>query len=72
MLAALSSANLPVDDFLFRFAQAPSQTSAVLTLLKVFPEENDSRYLRLGANRRKAVFEELASQTPTVVAYLVS
>jgi hypothetical protein len=43
----------------------------LLELLKVFPEELQNRSLRIGDNRRNAVQQELATQTESVLTFLV-
>ncbi|VDK43028.1 unnamed protein product [Anisakis simplex] len=46
------------------------KTPVLLNLLKVFPEEIQSRHLRVGENRRRAVNAELAHQTHAVLIFL--
>uniref|UniRef100_A0A1A9Z3X3 Uncharacterized protein n=1 Tax=Glossina pallidipes TaxID=7398 RepID=A0A1A9Z3X3_GLOPL len=42
----------------------------LLEILTLIPEEMDSRYLRLGANRREAVHLQLEAAAPKVMEYL--
>lgn len=50
---------------------AEDKTPVLLNLLKVFPEEIQSRHLRVGENRRRVVNAELARQTHAVLHFLV-
>lgn len=43
----------------------------LLELLKAFPEEAQSKHLRIGENRRRAVNAELSQQTSSVLNFLV-
>uniref|UniRef100_F1KRX1 Transportin-3 n=1 Tax=Ascaris suum TaxID=6253 RepID=F1KRX1_ASCSU len=49
---------------------AEDKTPVLLNLLKVFPEEIQSRHLRVGENRRRVVNAELARQTHAVLHFL--
>jgi transportin-3 len=44
----------------------------LLEVLTVLPEEVNSRLLRLGANRRLEIMQELGSTAPTITEFLVS
>ncbi|VDM48191.1 unnamed protein product [Toxocara canis] len=51
-------------------SMSEDKTPVLLNLLKVFPEEIQSRHLRVGENRRRAVNAELAHQTHAVLHFL--
>ncbi|CAG5115054.1 unnamed protein product [Candidula unifasciata] len=57
-----------VVDFIERFSK--EHMGFLLELLTVLPEEISSRSLRLGANRRKEITEELISVSPVVIQLL--
>jgi hypothetical protein len=44
----------------------------LLEIRTVFPEEVNSRLLRLGVNRSKEVIQELSSNSKIILEYLVS
>ncbi|XP_055889168.1 transportin-3-like [Biomphalaria glabrata] len=55
-------------DFVERFSK--DHLGFLLEVLTVLPEEISSRSLRLGANRRKEVTEELIEASPTIIQLL--
>ncbi|XP_012941104.1 transportin-3 [Aplysia californica] len=55
-------------DFVERFSK--EHMGFLLELLTVLPEEINSRSLRLGANRRKEITDELITACPTVIQML--
>uniref|UniRef100_A0A7E4VZI7 Importin N-terminal domain-containing protein n=1 Tax=Panagrellus redivivus TaxID=6233 RepID=A0A7E4VZI7_PANRE len=55
---------------LFNAADSDGSLNILLSLLRVFPEELSSRYLKLGANRRSAVQQEFATHFDTVINLL--
>ncbi|WAR09032.1 TNPO3-like protein [Mya arenaria] len=59
-----------VQDLVQRFGSNPSQLSFLLEVLIVLPEEISSRSLRLGANRRHEVIEELKAASQVVLELL--
>uniref|UniRef100_A0A914X9R9 Exportin-1/Importin-beta-like domain-containing protein n=1 Tax=Plectus sambesii TaxID=2011161 RepID=A0A914X9R9_9BILA len=59
-----------VGEILKKFGANADKTVLLLNLLRVFPEENQSRHLRLGHNRRQEVHAELAAQTGPVLQFL--
>lgn len=60
----------PVLDLITRFGNNPSSISPLLEVMTVLPEEVNSRTLRLGANRRQQVLQELTICVPTVTSFL--
>ncbi|EDS34143.1 transportin-3 [Culex quinquefasciatus] len=67
----MSSWRKPVATLLERFSSNPHMMYAVIELLTLIPEEINSRYLRLGANRRKDVLTELETDASLVGEYLL-
>lgn len=67
----MSSWHKPVVTLLERFSNNASMMNAVIELLTLIPEEINSRYLRLGANRRKEVLTELENDSNLVGNYLL-
>uniref|UniRef100_A0A1Q3F9K1 Transportin-3 n=1 Tax=Culex tarsalis TaxID=7177 RepID=A0A1Q3F9K1_CULTA len=67
----MSSWRKPVATLLERFSSNPHMMNAVIELLTLIPEEINSRYLRLGANRRKDVLTELETDASLVGEYLL-
>ncbi|XP_058057356.1 transportin-3 isoform X2 [Anopheles bellator] len=66
----MSSWNKPVATLLERFSSNANMMFALLELLTLIPEEVNSRHLRLGANRRKEILQELEADSTMVVEYL--
>ncbi|XP_075224525.1 transportin 3 isoform X1 [Lycorma delicatula] len=64
----MSSWQKPVLDLINRFG--PTNVSPLLEIMTVLPEEVNSRALRLGANRRQEVHQELLSCLPSVSDFL--
>ncbi|KAH8267498.1 hypothetical protein KR018_009384 [Drosophila ironensis] len=60
----------PITDLLAVLAPQPSAVWPLLEVLKVLPEEIDSRYLRLGANRRDEVHKQLDASAECVLEFL--
>ncbi|XP_037958444.1 transportin-3 isoform X2 [Teleopsis dalmanni] len=60
----------PVTDLIQMLAH--HSTWPLLEILAHIPEEIDSRYLRLGANRRQEVHKQLMASTPKLLEYLCS
>lgn len=67
----MSSWRKPVVTLLERFSSNPNMMYALIELLTLIPEEINSRYLRLGANRRKDVLTELENDSNLVGDYLL-
>ncbi|XP_053693018.1 transportin-3 isoform X1 [Sabethes cyaneus] len=67
----MSSWHKPVATLLERFSSNPNMMYAVIELLTLIPEEVNSRYLRLGANRRKDVLTDLETDSSLVNSYLL-
>ncbi|KAK3097484.1 hypothetical protein FSP39_010037 [Pinctada imbricata] len=57
-------------DLVQKFGSNPQQLPFLLEVLTVLPEEVNSRSLRLGANRRTEVTQELEKAAPTVLQLL--
>jgi transportin-3 len=68
----MSSWKKPVVSLLERFSRDPNAMFSMVELLTLIPEEINSRYLRLGANRRKEILSELESNSSVVGEYLVA
>ncbi|KAI0229583.1 Transportin-3 [Lamellibrachia satsuma] len=62
----------PVPELIQKFGQNPQQWNFLLELLTVLPEEINSRSLRLGANRRAEITEELVKASPMMVQLLIA
>ncbi|XP_030382920.1 transportin-3 [Scaptodrosophila lebanonensis] len=60
----------PINDLLKMLAPHPAAVWPLLEVLKVLPEEIDSRYLRLGANRREEVHKQLDASAECVLKFL--
>ncbi|XP_064535375.1 transportin-3 [Drosophila montana] len=60
----------PISDLLKALSPHPSAIWPLLEVLKVLPEEIDSRYLRLGANRREQVHKQLDASAECVLEFL--
>lgn len=56
----------------FRYNNDISSMPFLIEILTVLPEEVHSRSLRIGANRRTEIIEDLAFYSSTVVTLLVS
>ncbi|XP_050391682.1 transportin-3 [Patella vulgata] len=61
-----------VVEIIQKFGSNAQQTSFLLEVLTVLPEEINSRSLRLGANRRQEVIAELTSACPVVLQLLTA
>lgn len=57
---------------LFRYSNDVTSMPFLIEILTVLPEEVHSRSLRIGANRRSEIIEDLAYYSTTVVTLLVS
>lgn len=66
----MSTWQKPVVDLIGEFGQV--NVWPLLEILTVLPEEVNSWLLRLGANRRLEIMQELGSTAPTVTEFLVS
>ncbi|KAL7740044.1 hypothetical protein ACLKA6_016887 [Drosophila palustris] len=60
----------PISDLLKALAPHPAAIWPLLEVLKVLPEEIDSRFLRLGANRREQVHKQLDASAECVLEFL--
>lgn len=58
--------------YLFRYSNDVTSMPFLIEILTVLPEEVHSRSLRIGANRRTEIIEDLAYYSTTVVTLLVS
>lgn len=58
--------------FFYRYSNDVTSLPFLLEILTVLPEEVHSRSLRIGANRRTEIIEDLAFYSSTVVSLLVS
>lgn len=67
LMAAWSN---PVLDLIEKFSGRPDLLPALLEILKFLPEEINSRYLRLGANRREQIVKVLEANSNTVHEFL--
>ncbi|PNF38379.1 Transportin-3 [Cryptotermes secundus] len=64
----MSTWQKPVVDLIGKFGQ--TNVWPLLEILTVLPEEVNSRLLRLGANRRQEIMQELSSTAPTITEFL--
>ncbi|XP_059471505.1 transportin-3 [Neocloeon triangulifer] len=64
----MNSWHNPIEDLIHKYSQ--TNVWPLLEILTVLPEEVNSRLLRLGANRRNEVTQELASHSKIVLEYL--
>ncbi|KAH8376949.1 hypothetical protein KR093_002325 [Drosophila rubida] len=60
----------PISDLLKALSPHPAAIWPLLEVLKVLPEEIDSRFLRLGANRREQVHKQLDASADCVLEFL--
>lgn len=60
----------PINDLLKTLGPHAATIWPLLEVLKVLPEEIDSRYLRLGANRREQVHKQLDASAESVLEFL--
>ncbi|XP_023297905.2 transportin-3 [Lucilia cuprina] len=66
----MSSWKQPVVDLLDMLSPQPQSVWPLLEILTLIPEEIDSRYLRLGANRREEIHKQLDAAAPKVMEFL--
>lgn len=66
----MASWESPVLDLIEKFSGRPDLLAALLEILKYLPEEVNSRYLRLGANRRDEIVKGLEAHSNTVHEFL--
>ncbi|GAB0086294.1 transportin-3 [Sergentomyia squamirostris] len=67
----MSTWRRPVSTLMERFSQSPDSVWPLLVILTLIPEEIHSRYLRLGANRRKELHQELKLESSGVQEFLL-
>ncbi|CAD6999639.1 transportin-3 [Ceratitis capitata] len=60
----------PIIDLLYMLSPQPQSVWPLLEILTLIPEEIDSRYLRLGANRREEIHMQLDFAAPKVLEFL--
>lgn len=60
----------PIDDILEMMQSRAQSVLPLLEILKLIPEEMDSRYLRLGANRRSEIHMQMELSAPKVIEFL--
>ncbi|XP_076655817.1 transportin 3 [Halictus rubicundus] len=65
----MSSWQKPVVDLINRFGGSTSNLWPLLEVMTVLPEEVNSRSLRLGANRRQHILQELNASADTVTEF---
>lgn len=61
----------PVIDLLQKFGDNPASLWPLLEILTVLPEEVNSRFLRLGANRRQNIVTNFTNNGNGVLEFLV-
>lgn len=66
----MASWKQPVVDLLDMLSPQPQSVWPLLEILTLIPEEIDSRYLRLGANRREEIHKQLDAAAPKVMDFL--
>lgn len=66
----MSSWHNPVCNLMERFSNNPNSMMALIVILTLIPEEINSRYLRLGANRRQEVLRDLETNSNNVANFL--
>ncbi|KAL0119670.1 hypothetical protein PUN28_007838 [Cardiocondyla obscurior] len=66
----MSSWQKPVVDLINRFGGNTTHLWPLLEIMTVFPEEVNSRSLRLGANHRQHILQELSATADTVTEFL--
>lgn len=66
----MASWKQPMIDLLDMLSPQPQSTWPLLEILTLIPEEIDSRYLRLGANRREEIHKQLDAAAPKVLEFL--
>ena len=70
LILLMASWNNPLDDLLAKFTTNPDSIQPLLLTLRYIPEEIDSRYLRLGDNRRKQILKDIEKSSPIVLNFL--
>lgn len=70
LILLMASWPKPIEDLLTRFTTNPNSIQPLLLTLRYIPEEIDSRYLRLGDNRRKQVLKDIEMSYPVVLSFL--
>ncbi|XP_073827400.1 transportin 3 [Musca autumnalis] len=66
----MASWKQPIIDLLEMLSPQPQSVWPLLEILTLIPEEIDSRYLRLGANRREEIHKQLDAAAPKVMDFL--
>uniref|UniRef100_A0A1B0GKH3 Putative nuclear transport regulator n=1 Tax=Lutzomyia longipalpis TaxID=7200 RepID=A0A1B0GKH3_LUTLO len=62
----------PVVTLMERFSTTPENVWPLLVILTLIPEEINSRYLRLGSNRRDEIHRDLKKNSQTVLKFLLA
>lgn len=70
LILLMASWQKPIDFLLGKFTANPDLIQPLLLTLTFIPEEIDSKYLRLGENRRKQVLNELEASSPVLLQFL--
>lgn len=70
LVLLMASWQNPIEDLLARFTSNSGLLQPLLLTLRYIPEEIESRYLRLGDNRRKQVLKNIETSSPIVLSFL--
>jgi transportin-3 len=70
LILLMGSWQKPIECLLEKFASSSDSIQPLLITLTYVPEEIDSRYLRLGDNRRKQILKELDSSSSVLLGFL--
>lgn len=70
LILLMSSWRNPIACLMERFASNSNSTTALIVILTLIPEEINSRFLRLGANRREEIMNELTMSARRVLEFL--
>lgn len=70
LILLMSSWRHPIACLMERFATNSNSTTALVVILTLIPEEINSRFLRLGANRREEIMNELTMSSRRVSDFL--
>lgn len=62
----------PILNLIDQLSQSPTSIWPLLEILTLIPEEINSRYLRLGSNRREELLQQLEGDSATVLEFLCS
>ena len=72
LVLLMSQWNNPILNLIDKFSSSANTIWPLILILTLIPEEINSRYLRLGANRREEIHKELEKNSRTVTEFLTA